>query len=276
MPDRDSPVVAKLRAAGAVLLGKANLSEFANFITNGGMPSGYSSLGGQVLNPYNADITPSGSSSGLRRGRRGRAGARSRSAPRRRARSRQPGRRRRASSACGPRSASCQPDRHPADLGHAGHGRPDDPDRRRRGRRARRDRRQGSGGPGDRDGAGHGAELPRRASRRRRCRASGSASSTTTTRSTWRRSRRSRRSARPRSSPDAERRRLDLDPVPGVQARPQRVPRAAARERADEDARGHRSPTTTRTPTDALKYGQGTFIAGQATDLTIRRSSPPT
>jgi amidase len=55
--------VAKLRAAGAILLGKANLSEFANFLTNG-MPSGYSSLGGQVLNPYNADITPSGSSSG--------------------------------------------------------------------------------------------------------------------------------------------------------------------------------------------------------------------
>jgi Asp-tRNA(Asn)/Glu-tRNA(Gln) amidotransferase A subunit family amidase len=63
IPARDSTVVAKLRAAGAVLLGKANLSEFANFLTNG-MPSGYSSLGGQVLNPYDADITPSGSSSG--------------------------------------------------------------------------------------------------------------------------------------------------------------------------------------------------------------------
>ena len=63
VPAKDSPVVAKLRAAGAVLLGKANLSEFANFLTTG-MPSGYSSLGGQVLNPYNADITPSGSSSG--------------------------------------------------------------------------------------------------------------------------------------------------------------------------------------------------------------------
>jgi amidase len=46
-----------------VILGKANLTEFANFLTNG-MPSGYSSLGGQVLNPYNADVTPSGSSSG--------------------------------------------------------------------------------------------------------------------------------------------------------------------------------------------------------------------
>jgi amidase len=64
IPDKDSPVVAKLRAAGAILLGKLNLSEFANFIANGPMPSGYSSLGGQVLNPYDADITPSGSSSG--------------------------------------------------------------------------------------------------------------------------------------------------------------------------------------------------------------------
>jgi Asp-tRNA(Asn)/Glu-tRNA(Gln) amidotransferase A subunit family amidase len=64
VPDRDSTVVARLRAAGAVILGKANLSEFANFLSNGPMPSGYSSLGGQVLNPYDADRTPSGSSSG--------------------------------------------------------------------------------------------------------------------------------------------------------------------------------------------------------------------
>jgi Asp-tRNA(Asn)/Glu-tRNA(Gln) amidotransferase A subunit family amidase len=63
VPARDSTVVARLRAAGAVILGKTNLTEFANFLTNG-MPSGYSSLGGQVLNPYNADSTPSGSSSG--------------------------------------------------------------------------------------------------------------------------------------------------------------------------------------------------------------------
>jgi amidase len=63
IPDRDSPVVAKLRAAGAILLGKANLSEFANFLTSN-MPSGYSSLGGQVLNPTDASTTPSGSSSG--------------------------------------------------------------------------------------------------------------------------------------------------------------------------------------------------------------------
>ncbi len=63
IPERDSTVVAKLRAAGAVILGKTNLTEFANFMTNG-MPSGYSSLGGQVLNPYDIDATPSGSSAG--------------------------------------------------------------------------------------------------------------------------------------------------------------------------------------------------------------------
>ena len=54
VPDRDSTVVAKLRAAGAVIVGKTNLTEFANFMTNG-MANGYSSLGGQVLNPYDLD-----------------------------------------------------------------------------------------------------------------------------------------------------------------------------------------------------------------------------
>ncbi|HWI71779.1 MAG TPA: amidase family protein, partial [Baekduia sp.] len=64
IPATDSPVVARLRAAGAVLLGKTNLSEFANFFSSGGNPSGYSSLGGQVLNATDASSTPSGSSSG--------------------------------------------------------------------------------------------------------------------------------------------------------------------------------------------------------------------
>jgi amidase len=63
VPAVDAPLVAHLRAAGAVILGKTNLSELANFLTED-MPSGYSSLGGQVLNPYDTSITPSGSSSG--------------------------------------------------------------------------------------------------------------------------------------------------------------------------------------------------------------------
>jgi amidase len=62
-PAADAVLVALLRAAGAVVLGKTNLTEFANFIASD-MPSGYSSLAGQVLNPYDASETPSGSSSG--------------------------------------------------------------------------------------------------------------------------------------------------------------------------------------------------------------------
>nr|WP_249745594.1 amidase family protein [Mesobacillus boroniphilus] len=48
---KDSMVAAKLREAGAVILGKTNMTEWANFMANG-MKSGYSSRGGQVLNPY--------------------------------------------------------------------------------------------------------------------------------------------------------------------------------------------------------------------------------
>ena len=62
-PAADAPLVTDLRRAGAVILGKANLTEFANFLANG-MPGGYSSLGGQVLNPYDVSQTPSGSSAG--------------------------------------------------------------------------------------------------------------------------------------------------------------------------------------------------------------------
>jgi amidase len=62
-PAQDAPLVALLRLAGAVILGKANLTEFANYLTVG-MPSGYSSLAGQVLNPYDSSQTPSGSSAG--------------------------------------------------------------------------------------------------------------------------------------------------------------------------------------------------------------------
>ncbi|MHB9145821.1 MAG: amidase [Symbiobacteriia bacterium] len=61
---KDAFIVDLLRKAGAVILGKANMTEFANFMTEG-MPSGYSSRGGQVLNPYlPGKLTPSGSSSG--------------------------------------------------------------------------------------------------------------------------------------------------------------------------------------------------------------------
>jgi amidase len=62
-PSGDAFLVRRLRAAGAIILGKTNLTEFANF-TTAGMPSGYSGLGGQVINPYDASLTPSGSSSG--------------------------------------------------------------------------------------------------------------------------------------------------------------------------------------------------------------------
>jgi amidase len=68
---RDATLVARLRAAGAVVMGKANLTEFANILAIG-MPSGYSSLGGQVKNPYAPEldergapiVSPGGSSSG--------------------------------------------------------------------------------------------------------------------------------------------------------------------------------------------------------------------
>ena len=59
----DSPLVANLRKAGAVLLGKTNLSEFARYIATDTI-NGFSSYGGQVLNPYNINKDVSGSSSG--------------------------------------------------------------------------------------------------------------------------------------------------------------------------------------------------------------------
>jgi amidase len=60
---RDSPLVAGLRASGAIILGKTNLSEWANFRANDSM-SGWSALGGQVRNPHMLDRNPCGSSSG--------------------------------------------------------------------------------------------------------------------------------------------------------------------------------------------------------------------
>jgi amidase len=60
---RDSPLAAGLRASGAIILGKTNLSQWANFRSNNSM-SGWSALGGQVRNPHMLDRNPCGSSSG--------------------------------------------------------------------------------------------------------------------------------------------------------------------------------------------------------------------
>jgi amidase len=62
-PAEDAPLVARLRAAGAVILGKTNLSEWANIRSNRST-SGWSARGGQTNNPHALDRNPSGSSSG--------------------------------------------------------------------------------------------------------------------------------------------------------------------------------------------------------------------
>lgn len=60
---RDAFIIKKLREAGAVILGKTNLSEWANFRSDNSS-SGWSGRGGQVRNPYCLDRSPCGSSSG--------------------------------------------------------------------------------------------------------------------------------------------------------------------------------------------------------------------
>ena len=63
----DAPAVKLLREAGAVILGKANMTEFANYMSDNKenrMPSGYSSRGGQTIHPIDPSVNPSGSSSG--------------------------------------------------------------------------------------------------------------------------------------------------------------------------------------------------------------------
>jgi amidase len=62
-PKQDAFIVTKLREAGAVILGKTNLSEWANFRDNDSI-SGWSGRGGQTRNPYILDRNPCGSSSG--------------------------------------------------------------------------------------------------------------------------------------------------------------------------------------------------------------------
>ena len=61
--NRDAPIVARLRSAGAVILGKANLSEWANIRSNHSI-SGWSAVGGQTRNPWALDRNTCGSSSG--------------------------------------------------------------------------------------------------------------------------------------------------------------------------------------------------------------------
>lgn len=63
LPSKDAFVVEQLRKAGAVILAKANLSEWANFRSEHSS-SGWSSRGGQTRNPYALDRNPCGSSSG--------------------------------------------------------------------------------------------------------------------------------------------------------------------------------------------------------------------
>ena len=60
---RDAPVTARLRSAGAIILGKTNLSEWANIRSSRSI-SGWSGVGGQARNPYALDRSPCGSSAG--------------------------------------------------------------------------------------------------------------------------------------------------------------------------------------------------------------------
>ena len=64
IPPRDAFITRQLRAAGAVILGKANLSEWANFRSRGSS-SGWSARGGQCRNPYVLDYNPCGSQLGF-------------------------------------------------------------------------------------------------------------------------------------------------------------------------------------------------------------------
>lgn len=63
-PEEDAEVVKNLKSYGGLVLGKANLSEWANFLCDG-CPNGYSAVGGQTLNPYGVrEFDTGGSSSG--------------------------------------------------------------------------------------------------------------------------------------------------------------------------------------------------------------------
>ncbi|MCW3010432.1 MAG: hypothetical protein JWO90_836 [Solirubrobacterales bacterium] len=66
-PAGDSRIVSRLKAAGAIIIGKANVSELGGILSTT-MPEAYSSLAGQVLLPSNTDVNPGGSSAGAATG----------------------------------------------------------------------------------------------------------------------------------------------------------------------------------------------------------------
>ena len=63
LANSDAPVIKNLRRNGAVIIGKSNMTEFANYVSTK-MPGGYSSRGGQVIHAVKPDLDPLGSSSG--------------------------------------------------------------------------------------------------------------------------------------------------------------------------------------------------------------------
>ena len=169
---RDAPLVARLRAAGAVILGKANLSEWANIRSSDSI-SGWSAVGGQVRNPYALNRNPCGSSSGSAvavASGHGAGGDRHRD----RRLDHLPGRDQRHRRLQAQRRPG-QPHPCRADQPQPGHARADDADRARRGPDHERHRRHRS----RRSGHGRGRRAARRIMSRRcartRCAARGSA-----------------------------------------------------------------------------------------------------
>ena len=141
----DAPLVSRLRAAGALIIGKTNMTELANYLSTG-MPGGYSSLGGQVVNPHHPALPVATSSSGSGRGGGRRPVSRG---DRHRDRGLHPGarlrqrhRRHQANRGAG------VPDRHRADLLQPGYRRAVRAQRGGRRAGAHRDRRTRPGGRG--------------------------------------------------------------------------------------------------------------------------------